>query len=1050
VHGTVEHPAGAEWNIDSTVTVHQLVAAQVAAFPQRVAVADSVREWTYQQVSAEADTLAAALDPVGPGDRVGIHIGRRGEAAVALLAVLRRGAAYVPLDPDYPAERLRYMVDDAALRVVITDDEAAARAFGVDLVMADAARRGGPAGNHLVAAAAGAPQPVATPESAAYVIYTSGSTRRPKGVVVAHRGVANVIQVSRATFGFGATDSVLALASFSFDFAALEMLLPLASGGTLHLADRSVARNPDALTAELARRRITYLMGTPSMFGSMLAAGWRVPEGITVIAGGEVLPAALVRQLGRARAVWNLYGPTETSIYCTVDRADRHDEVTIGAPIPNVVVRILDGDRPVAVGTTGEICVGGTAVALGYHERPQLTAERFVADPVSGTGLLYRSGDLGRWRADGRIDFLGRADDQVKVRGFRIELGEIDAVLREHPDVQEAAVVADRRDGAVTLTAHVVLHHGRSVSATPLRDYLLQRLPAHEVPHRITFSDELPRSANGKIDKRALVAASAGGAPVAGDADLAGDARPTADLLIDIWKNVLHVDAVETGDNFFDIGGDSLSALRLVGRVRAAGFRLSVATLYRHPTIQALLGALTVDGQTSECDNADGATTTGPFPLLPAQARFFERQLAEPSHYSEPLVLGVRQPLDRDILTGSLVGLAERHPGLRSRFVDIAGHRAVCLAGADEAVPLEWHDLRQVAAAEREPSYHAQVDRLNRAMDLTEGPVCRAAYFAMGDRDILYLLVHHLVCDGVALQTLVEELCMRYEDLGGDRSVEMLPAPLPAPAYAARLHTFANSGEAARIGAEWLALPWDEIAALPADNPAGSLAAEHVRTIDTTCSETVVAQLLTVSRQSPFSAEDVVLAALGDAVATVCGAPTVAIDVCRHGRQSPLLDVDVTRTVGWLALVAPYVLTVPTDAAAAGRLGALRQQIRRLQDIEQAWAAVRYLHDCPEVITRATALPRPQLFVNFRGAGMHDLPVSGRFRQLDTYVGQARLPSRSLPYPIELRIDIVDDRLVFRWRYSTDVFGRDQVRDLAEECRRSLGQFLAVIPDTRW
>ncbi|MGW5815862.1 amino acid adenylation domain-containing protein [Streptomyces noursei] len=927
-------PAGPWGDLDPTVPVHALVARQAATTPRAVAVADATGRWTYAELLAAADALATRLARagVGPGHRVGVHLPRRRALVAALLATLQLGAAYVLLDPTPPAERLALLTCDAAPTVLVHAAETRADpALNTPVLDVDEALTTAPGSDPP---APGAPA-AATPDTPAYVLYTSGSTGRPKGVLLPHRGISGILQYARATFGLRPDDAVLALASPSVDFAALEVLLPLVSGGTLHLLDRRPLQDPAELGAEVADRGITFLMGTPSMFDTLTATGWVPPRRLTVLCGGETLRAATVVALAPARAVRNLYGPTETSVFSTCCRVTP-DDITPGTPVAGTTVRILDGTTDAGDGSR-EICIGGTGVALGYLGRPEPTREKFVDDPLAPGRTLYHTGDLGLRRPDGRIDHRGRADDQVEIRGHRIELG------------------------------------------------------VHE--------------------------------------------------------------------DFFTIGGDSLSALRTAARCRRAGLHLDPRAPYEAPTVARLAARLrtepagpppTTGAPPVPARPEEPAALAGTAPLLPTQHRFFGRGFGEIGHDNEPLLFAVDHCLDRTALARCLTRLADRHPALTSRFVELAGECRVRPGDPAVAVPLEWHDHTGLDEAAADRAFTDTARRLHHRLDLREGPVCRAAYFRRDGGDRLLLLLHHLVCDGVTLHTLAEELSTLYRETAAGLDDTLGPPPPSALGYARELQDLADAlpRETPQLDA-WLRLPWDGVRPFPtrAEDP-GSLARPHLRrTLRTSLEPRTARTVRTVARSSPYTTEDLLIAAVARGVAEFSGASAACLDVVRHGRLSPLTASDLSRTVGSLSTITPFVLdtaaegTPPGAPSAAGALPDLRAlsaQIGRLHAIEHVWGVLRHLHRDPAVTGRLAALPKPEVYLDFRGTGLHDVPVGPPFSLVTGDTGVTRPPTHPQPYPLEIRIDVADQRLDLHWKFSLRRNAEDDVRRLARRCTELL------------
>lgn len=540
----------------------------------------------YAELDARVNRLAHCLRArnIGRGALVGLCVERSPRMVVAQLAILRAGAAYVPLDPAYPGERLAYMADDARLSLLITESELADtlswprdKSIWLD---EDASAIVSQPDSALPADAARD----ARPEDPAYVIYTSGSTGKPKGVSVPHRAMVNFLGSMAAEPGLGDRDRLLAVTTLSFDIAVLELLLPLSVGAEVVLASREQAMDGAALRELLDSGRITIMQATPASWRLLIEAGWQGSRGFRALVGGEALPPDLAAQLlGRCDELWNMYGPTETTVWSTCCRVqDPETGISIGRPIANTRVHVLDEHRQLCpVGVPGEIHIGGAGVALGYLHRPELTAERFVPDPFASDegARLYRTGDRGRWRADGMLEHLGRLDFQIKLRGYRIEPGEIEARLAEHPGVARAVVVVrEDRPGDLRLVAYLVPESGHSPDESGLRGRLRTVLPDYMVPQHFVLLDALPLTPNGKIDRKALPPPQVA-APEAQPVARREHADPRVGYLLGVWTQLLGIDA-GPDDNFFDLGGHSMLAVQMVGRVaRETGYRIKLMRL---------------------------------------------------------------------------------------------------------------------------------------------------------------------------------------------------------------------------------------------------------------------------------------------------------------------------------------------------------------------------------------------------------------------------------------------------------------------------------------
>ncbi|PYQ44522.1 MAG: hypothetical protein DMF77_07045 [Acidobacteria bacterium] len=556
------------------MAVHELFAAQAARTPDATAVSFEGRDLTYRALDARSNQLAHRLRRMGVGPEVlvAIAVERSLDMVVALLGVLKAGGAYLPLDPGYPAGRLAYMLEDAQVRVLLTQESLRpSLPASAEVLCIDAAP--------LSAESREAPEVAVRPDHLAYLIYTSGSTGRPKGVQVPHGALSNFLAAMGERPGLDPADHLLSVTTLSFDIAGLELYLPLVTGARVELVSAQTAADGARLLERLVASRATVVQATPATWRLLLEAGW-AGGSIKVLCGGEALPGDLADELRRRGAsLWSLYGPTETTIWSAAHGVERTEVTTpIGTPIANTRVYVLDTNmQPAPTGVAGELYIGGAGVARGYRNRPDLTAERFVPGPFAPEpgARLYRTGDLTRWRADGVIEFLGRTDHQVKVRGFRIELAEIEGTLLGMPAVKGAAVLPrDNGSGDVQLVAYVVFGAGPEPTVTEMRATLRDRLPGYMVPSSFVILDDLPLTPNGKLDRKALAGLDARSS--AGAADHVEPRTPMERLVAGIWTEALGLSRVSVHDNFFDLGGHSPLSMRVLARVdKAIGQRLN-------------------------------------------------------------------------------------------------------------------------------------------------------------------------------------------------------------------------------------------------------------------------------------------------------------------------------------------------------------------------------------------------------------------------------------------------------------------------------------------
>jgi len=570
--------------------VSRLFEAQVQRSPRATALVFGEEQLSYGELNARANRLAHYLRSMGVGreEKVGVLLERGVQMVVAVLGVLKAGGGYVPLDPAYPEERIAFMVEDSEAGVLLTEERLlSGLAVGdaqVVCVDRDAQAIAAQSGEDL--------EPGPQPADLAYMIYTSGSTGRPKGVQIEHRALSNFLQSMAREPGLEPHDVLVAVTTLSFDIAGLELYLPLIRGARLVLAGREVTTNGVALSELLKASGATVMQATPATWRLLLAAGWQGSAQLRILCGGEALPRDLAEQLlGCCIELWNLYGPTETTIWSTAYRVQTGIEaVPIGRPIANTRIYLLDAHgQPVPVGVPGELYIGGAGVARCYWSRPELTAEKFVADPFDATpgARLYRTGDRARYRPDGNIEYLGRLDNQVKLRGFRIELGEIEAVLGRLPQVRQAVVVIrEDRPGDQRLVAYVVAQGDTEGLVEGLRSQLRASLPDYMVPTAFVTLEALPLTPNGKVDRKALPA------PERESQVTAAYVAPGSELeqkLVAVWQDALRLEKVGVDDNFFDLGGNSLLVTRVHARIKPLFEReVHVIDLFRFPTIRLL------------------------------------------------------------------------------------------------------------------------------------------------------------------------------------------------------------------------------------------------------------------------------------------------------------------------------------------------------------------------------------------------------------------------------------------------------------------------------
>ncbi len=931
-------------------TLTELFEERAASAPGRTAVTCGDEQLTYAELNREANRLARLLTErgAGPGRVVALALERGARLLPALLAVLKTGAAYLPLDPGHPAERLRLVVEDAAPVALVTE-RAHARLAGDTLpavllddpeVTADLAGR---RADDLTDADRRGPT---DPSDTAYIIHTSGSTGRPKGVPVPHANVVRLFAATAEHFDFGADDVWTLFHSYAFDFSVWEIWGALLHGGRLVVVPYAVSRSPRDFLELLHREGVTVLNQTPSAFEQLIDAdAERTGDGGVpssgalrhVVFGGEALDPARLRpwadRHGLDRpALVNMYGITETTVHVThhrITRADLDDPrrgSVIGTPLADLRVHLLDpAGQPVPPGATGEMYVSGAGVAAGYLNRPDLTAERFLEDPFGPPGTrMYRSGDLARRRPDGTLDYLGRADAQVQIRGFRVEPGEIEAVLATHPHVARAAVVARRADnGAHQLVAYTVLTGDGPVAPAELRAHAAARLPEHMVPAACVPMDTLPLTANGKLDVRALPAPD-----FTAQASGSRPRTPQQAAVCTLFEDVLKLpgDSVGTDANFFDLGGDSLLATRLLARLRhETGAEIPITVLFDTPTPAALARRLDARSGAALPRPALGdAVRPERVPLSFAQERmwFLNRLDDGAATYNIPLLVALDADLDAEALEAALGDLADRHESLRTVVAEHDGvpYQRIMPPGALRP------RLRRVDCPAAETAAHAAVAARHRFDLKAESPLAAWLLGTGTDRSLL-LVLHHSAADGWSLRPFADDLSTAYAARRAGRTPQWAPLPVqyadyalwqrallaPAPHGTGRLERLTTHWRTALDGLpEECTLPGDRLR--PAAPRGGGA---HVEAVVDAALHRDLLSLADRTNTSLF----MVLHAAVSALLTRCGAGAdIVLGTPVAGRTEPALD----HLVGLLTNTVVLRADTSGDPAFRDLLGRLR------------------------------------------------------------------------------------------------------------------------------
>ena len=1033
-------------------TLHELFAEQVCRTPDRVALVASPDMLSFAELNSRANQLAHYLRSVGvaPEGRVGICLDRSLEMVVGLLGILKAGAAYVPLDPNYPRERLEYIFNDSAPRVILTQErlrsilpDTTAQVIALDSQWSDVARC---EDENPDASALGL-----TPRHLAYVIYTSGSTGRPKGVMNEHRGVVNRLQWMQDRYRLNQDDRVLQKTPFSFDVSVWEFFWPLLNGASLIIARPEGHQDAVYLRGLIQEAAITTVHFVPSMLEAFLDQNLdgQCKSLRHVVCSGEELSLGLqnlcLEELPQAE-LHNLYGPTEAAIdvtywRCRLDAAA--SRVPIGCPISNTRMYILDSaQQPVPIGESGEIHIGGVAVARGYLNQPDLTAERFIQDPFSQEpyARLYKTGDLGLWREDGNIEYLGRMDNQVKIRGFRIELGEIEAALNTHSDVWKAVVMRGKDAQSRLLVAYVVARHGSELSQLELRAYLSEKLPEYMIPAAIMQIEAFPLMPNGKVDRKAVLSLDRSNARATDHTALPRTVEEKA--LARIWADVFGLPAVGIYEDFFELGGDSILAIQVVARANRMGLRLTPKLIFEKHVI-AELAAVAGSGNQIE---AEQGLVTGPVSLTPAQYWFFEQDFVERHHWNQSVILEVPPSLGPGLVETAVGRVMAHHDALRLRFDQSNPDSYQFIADMDGAAQyFDVRDLSFVAEPDLAGAIEEIAGQLQASLNLSQGPIARFVLFDLGDGKPkrLLIVIHHLAVDGISWRILLEDLETACDRLLNVQPIDLPPKTCSFKEWSRRLAEHAESGAYAQEMPFWLQLGSAEFTALPGDGDGLNIVAE-ARSI--TCSlEPEETSILLHELPEAYGTQinDILLTAIVRGFAKCTGATSLLIDMEGHGRETIFEGLDISRTVGWFTTRFPVLLEVSGAEDSLEALRLIRDQLRKIPNNGIGYGLLKYLSNDREAIEKLRALPVPDFKFNYLGQFDHTFAKAGLFAMAKERKGAERNPLSRRTYMLDVDALVLGDRLHIVWSYSEDGYDHERISTLAGAAQEELRNLIA-------
>ncbi|GGF89962.1 hypothetical protein GCM10010912_38930 [Paenibacillus albidus] len=1030
------NPAYASYPQDKTI--HQLFEEQVVMTPENVAVIFEDQQLTYRQLNERANQLAGVLRNKGvqTDELVGIMSDRSIEMIVSLLAVLKSGGAYLPIDPTFPEERIRYMLEESGCRFLLIQESLMDPSLyvGEQINLNDSNLYTGDSSNL---------KSITKPSDLAYVIFTSGSTGKPKGVMIEHLNVVQLIKHGGFPYNFGEQDVWTMFHSYCFDVSVWEMYGALLNGSKLVVVPKGTTRDTRAFVELVNTHSVTVLCQTPTAFYQFIREtmeGSKFKNTLRyVIFAGEALNPMLLKEWKKrytSTKLVNMYGITETTVHVTYKEIGEIETgmnvSNIGKPLRTLKSYILNSEgNLVPIGVVGELYVAGFGVGRGYLNNLQLTEDRYVDNPFETGTKMYRSGDLAKWLPDGDLEYLGRIDHQVKIRGYRIELGEIEKHLAEHNSIKEAFVMA-RYDH--TQTAYLCAYYisDERIGVQNLRQYLSGFLPDYMIPAQFVQMDVLPMNANGKVDRIKLPE------PVLDtQTNFVKPENHIQESLIQVWEETLGISALGIEHNFFEFGGDSIKAIQISSRLMSKyELKMEIGDLFQYPTIKALSKYITLSTRV-----IDQGPVIGGVELAPIQRHLFEHEWKAVHHYNQSVMLYQKDGIDESIVRQSFEKILQHHDALRMTFTH-----------EDQTVTQFNHDISHFAVdlkvfhytEERDPSsaIEREANNLQASIDIEQGPMFKLALFRTRKGDHLLLVIHHLVIDGVSWRFIIEDFSTAYKKLSEGEKV-VLPLKTDSfQTWSERLKSYAVSAKLQSELPYWKSFEGAQVSPLPKDHTPATL--DALRVTEQMELDFAYTERLLKGIHHAYGTEinDILLAALGMAVREWCGLDRILIDLEGHGREGVIEQVDISRTVGWFTSISPFMLEVADITDLSNVVKSTKDNLRRVPNKGIGYGILKYLTAAGGNIDDPI-IPNlyPEILFNYLGQ-FESKTGTDEFIVSDISSGKEIGPAIDSGYTIETNGMIMEERFIMVFQYNPQLYDTGTICDLTEAYKRNLEKLI--------
>ncbi|WP_052019919.1 non-ribosomal peptide synthetase [Paenibacillus sp. JCM 10914] len=1019
-----------QWNetnwrdFEEAECVHRLFERQAYIQPDSIALLFGEEHLTYSQLNDKANRIAQLLSSLGAGPEslVGLCMDRSPDMVAGLLGIMKSGAAYVPLDPKYPTERLRYMMEDSNISLILTDRNAELKLNldGLTILPMDDVN------SHDANQCGNLSVPV-TPSNLAYIIYTSGSTGKPKGVAIEHKSVFGLIQWAKETYQQDIFKGSLFSTSICFDLSVFELFVPLCVGGRVILEENILSLLESPVAGE-----VTIINTVPSATIELLRVN-AIPPSVNVVnLAGEALPVTLVEQLyatGTVQKVFNLYGPTEDTTYSTYELVERGCVPTIGKSLPNSTTYILDSNlHRVPIGVPGELYLGGDGLARCYWNKEELTAERFIRNRFSNgrDDRLYRTGDIARYLQDGSIQYLGRLDNQVKVRGFRVELGEVEEVLRAYPSVRNAAaIVREGEQGNKQIVAYLETEPDLDTDTLLIRSYSQEKLPNYMIPAVFIVMDRLPLTPNGKINRKMLPLSI--GVTEGNTVAYVPPRSEREKSLADVWSRVLRIQLIGMNDNFFGLGGDSLLVIQVVAKAFESGIQITPKQMFEHQTISELAKVSVLLSESNETE----VILTGEMPLTPIQHWFFEQQHEDFHHWNQSIMLEIKTSVNQKLLEKCIQHLLLQHDILRVRFEQRDGEWIQYYAEEHPQAVLEVIDVSALASEEQQQAIEKRSDKVQRSLDITAGPIMRFVYFDLGEKNgRLLIIAHHLVVDVVSWRLIIEDIMRTYAKLSNHEEIRILPKSTSYQEWTTLLSRLAREDQTLREMEFWMNQLRGGFS-LPKQFDNGSNTQADVAHVSATLSEEDTSKLFKLPQMMDTHINDWLLTALMLTIREWTGNEEITVHFEGHGRNEELGQrINLTRTVGWFTSMYPLKLRL---GEADNYLEVVLHVSGLLKSVPNSginYGLLRYLSE-EQIRARFEIEAHPQICFNYFGQVDQLIEENSLFGFARESVGQTVSEKAVRTHLLDISCLVSNGRLTMNWLFSRNHYGKEFVEGIA-------------------